>query len=103
MITATTKIYTLSLHDALPISIAEDNAYTFGVADFGFSDPSDAPANSLLAVKDRKSTRLNSSHSSTSYAVSCLTKKSMLANYIPAVHLVFTHALNANWLPEASS
>src|SRR6266852_8884393 len=62
--TATTEIYTLSLHDALPIS------------------PRIAPCRSSAASgwngcagRDRKSTRLNSSHGSISYAVFCLKKK----------------------------
>src|SRR2546426_7607317 len=65
--TATTEIYTLSLHDALPISRlasdprAENQAY---LQQFG--------ANPL---RDRKSTRLNSSHLVISYAVFCLKKK----------------------------
>src|SRR5260221_1839882 len=67
--TATTEIYTLSLHDALPISSCQ-------------------PANcqrvlietrrcrsQTLNVEDRKSTRLNSSHTVISYAVFCLNKK----------------------------
>ena len=33
------------------VTTLEDTAYTFGVADFGFSDPNDNPPNSLLAVK----------------------------------------------------
>src|SRR5215470_19829749 len=62
--TATTEIYTLSLHDALPIS------------------PWRAPASPCWRrmraprwTRDRKSTRLNSSHGSISYAVFCLKKK----------------------------
>src|SRR5438034_11783625 len=70
---ATTQIYTLSLHDALPISyevpLAEGNAWL--------------PYRPMLAVtawrealrRDRKSTRLNSSHTVISYAVFCLKKK----------------------------
>src|SRR2546430_17655477 len=66
--TATTEIYTLSLHDALPIS--------------SFSRPvqinrPDVPwgTGSSELSSDRKSTRLNSSHSQISYAVFCLKKK----------------------------
>ena len=33
------------------VTTLEDTAYTFSAADFGFSDPNDSPANSLLAVK----------------------------------------------------
>src|SRR6267378_7764150 len=61
--TATTEIYTLSLHDALPI----------------FTGPRWRVAGSCLYAqvwtgKDRKSTRLNSSHVEISYAVFCLKK-----------------------------
>src|SRR5712675_2489569 len=65
--TATTEIYTLSLHDALPISDAVDRA-----------GPLDSTARKALAaatIGDRQSTRLNSSHGYISYAVFCLTKK----------------------------
>src|SRR5581483_12058633 len=63
--TATTEIYTLSLHDALPIC----------------SGPADCRACRRRTVRqslrraDRKSTRLNSSHANISYAVFCLKKK----------------------------
>src|SRR3989337_3422602 len=60
--TATTEIYTLSLHDALPISWKSDTWR----AD---SQPR------CWAPTDRKSTRLNSSHGSISYAVFCLKKQ----------------------------
>src|SRR2546427_1824741 len=73
--TATTEIYTLSLHDALPIC-GEGGARSRG----------DGPrarrrrgrvvdARRAGAAQDRKSTRLNSSHSQISYAVFCLKKK----------------------------
>src|SRR5438552_18954849 len=71
--TATTEIYTLSLHDALPIFIS------FNVVAIIFSDKSSEFLNfledSLVLVRDRKSTRLNSSHQIISYAVFCLKKK----------------------------
>src|SRR2546422_8596871 len=76
--TATTEIYTLSLHDALPIS-------------FSFNALSTQPRSTVpasicfieavsfsriaFAEADRKSTRLNSSHGYISYAVFCLKKK----------------------------
>src|SRR5688572_32044068 len=71
--TATTEIYTLSLHDALPISsvarVAPAESAAASVARAG-------PAVSVVqAARDRKSTRLNSSHSQISYAVFCLKKK----------------------------
>src|SRR5688572_32277667 len=72
--TATTEIYTLSLHDALPI-------WTTSCAPF--SSRASAPTRSSSTAgsvrrsttSDRKSTRLNSSHSQISYAVFCLKKK----------------------------
>src|SRR5688572_32309091 len=88
--TATTEIYTLSLHDALPIS-AIKSAFAMLVPQV------DADGNELAGIRmpelsvpvatytgwnlfneksgDRKSTRLNSSHSQISYAVFCLKKK----------------------------
>src|SRR6266850_3130300 len=62
--TATTEIYTLSLHDALPTSLRR----TCSASCYGGSCSS-RPA------RDRKSTRLNSSHLVISYAVFCLKKK----------------------------
>src|SRR5688572_31630607 len=72
--TATTEIYTLYLHDALPIYFLEADAH----------DVPPAQGVSLLqehifqVLADRKSTRLNSSHSQISYAVFCLKKKTHL-------------------------
>src|SRR2546430_17669183 len=74
--TATTEIYTLSLHDALPICDSNRDRCKPGRHDrqparrvhpCGVIGPGDHP--------DRKSTRLNSSHSQISYAVFCLKKK----------------------------
>src|SRR5690349_23961005 len=72
--TATTEIYTLSLHDALPIwaptasPIAPRSGPRLARELVRDAEP---PA----AVRDRKSTRLNSSHVEISYAVFCLKKK----------------------------
>src|SRR6476620_10918509 len=63
--TATTEIYTLSLHDALPIYHDDP----LGTLDHERVDAR------LPLVVDRKSTRLNSSHANISYAVFCLKKK----------------------------
>src|SRR2546430_12386877 len=71
--TATTEIYTLSLHDALPISVAA----TTGLA--GSLLPSLVHEFRQRHPGDRKSTRLNSSHSQISYAVFCLKKKNQSA------------------------
>src|SRR2546430_16062112 len=67
--TATTEIYTLSLHDALPISLRAASARC---AHHPWGDRRLAPG---WSAQDRKSTRLNSSHSQISYAVFCLKKK----------------------------
>src|SRR5205085_9361549 len=79
--TPTTEIYTLSLHDALPIyprslSAPAQQGYpgrrdAFGVA----QQPAVRRRDRSAAAGDRKSTRLNSSHSQISYAVFCLKKK----------------------------
>src|SRR6266542_810835 len=65
--TATTEIYTLSLHDALPIDHGQPQQRRLQRHD-RFAHRSQQA--------DRKSTRLNSSHGSNSYAVFCLKKKS---------------------------
>src|SRR2546426_6731336 len=72
--TATTEIYTLSLHDALPISLVR--TVGLGLAYPG-SGPADSSRNDVpsAVTRDRKSTRLNSSHLVISYAVFCLKKK----------------------------
>src|SRR5438132_4110078 len=68
--TATTEIYTLSLHDALPISTRSEAA--------GRNHPPWGSARSSAGCRDRKSTRLNSSHTVISYAVFCLKKKNKI-------------------------
>src|SRR3712207_8549430 len=101
--TATTEIYTLSLHDALPISVARAGPGDQFVASAG------DPVGHRLGLPrwgeqvllthddegggDRKSTRLNSSHANISYAVFCLEKKNTLSltgiliQYHSALHL----------------
>src|SRR3712207_8657384 len=92
--TATTEIYTLSLHDALPIFSYEtliiDDANDpagrlrskdiLALADISLIHQQDMEGNLIALVEqenkeDRKSTRLNSSHANISYAVFCLKKK----------------------------
>src|SRR3712207_7515403 len=96
--TATTEIYTLSLHDALPISTNQLSTPLSGLGPLG-SRPrgsSTSPTTgrrgawkgtsgssgrfevSPLSTLDRKSTRLNSSHANISYAVFCLKKKTII-------------------------
>src|SRR5690348_17792002 len=94
--TATTEIYTLSLHDALPIYAVDGHerdllprrrggAHRGDAVDLDLADGDDhQPGGRRLGRQsgserfpgsDRKSTRLNSSHPSISYAVFCLKKK----------------------------
>src|SRR5688572_31873118 len=83
--TASTEIYTLSLHDALPIcqngeaidresnTPSEVAVAAVKTSEGEIGTQADPPASP--APPDRKSTRLNSSHSQISYAVFCLKKK----------------------------
>src|SRR2546422_7930421 len=80
--TATTEIYTLSLHDALPIYLAVDLRVSDAVQVFDPVLPIFHPDTRvgtrhrfIRGKVDRKSTRLNSSHGYISYAVFCLKKK----------------------------
>src|SRR5258708_17722084 len=79
--TATTEIYTLSLHDALPISTAPAAAKSLAAWTDSLKPGARTPATTgtrpaaASTVTDRKSTRLNSSHQIISYAVFCLKKK----------------------------
>src|SRR5258707_2890333 len=96
--TATTEIYTLSLHDALPIlesccQVADllplgrvlEIAFKCGLA-LDFANRSGIIHRDIKP--DRKSTRLNSSHANISYAVFCLKKKkSMATNSVYEAHL----------------
>src|SRR3712207_8180558 len=78
--TATTEIYTLSLHDALPIS-GPSRAGPGSSSTWTRSTTSRASLTCCATSpatardRDRKSTRLNSSHANISYAVFCLKKK----------------------------
>src|SRR3712207_7887321 len=94
--TATTEIYTLSLHDALPICLPAPSGAALGPE--GFEPPLPGLKGRCAAVtprprravrpglafdpwhEDRKSTRLNSSHANISYAVFCLKKKKKNTN-----------------------
>src|SRR3712207_7538409 len=98
--TATTEIYTLSLHDALPIYHFTTSHSAPGAS---ARPPRGAPARHRLApsrgslaglplrLRDRKSTRLNSSHANISYAVFCLKKKKTKTTIIAA------HLLSSNF------
>src|SRR2546430_4857816 len=98
--TATTEIYTLSLHDALPISWIGCNRPSrmvessvspgqTGTFEFWYKAPAQART---YDEQDRKSTRLNSSHSQISYAVFCLKKKK---NQQPLYHIHIIASLSS--------
>src|SRR2546430_8336125 len=87
--TATTEIYTLSLHDALPIFSTCVAQKREKFSETGFAKIFDGKTLTGWHVSsqtghgtDRKSTRLNSSHSQISYAVFCLKKKNKLRQSI---------------------
>src|SRR5947208_16275118 len=81
---ATTEIYTLSLHDALPILLPGSvRPSSMARAPLKASPPTSTPIASASIAEDRKSTRLNSSHQISSYAVFCLKKKKCSRRSIP--------------------
>src|SRR5687768_18180620 len=87
--TAPTEIYTLSLHDALPIcgelprlQLSDRLLHVFLLSE-GVIDVRETH---VVAGLDRKSTRLNSSHGYISYAVFCLKKKKMKATCADCTH-----------------
>src|SRR2546430_17207433 len=81
--TATTEIYTLSLHDALPIwhqiGRIGDLGHEGAVLAQRRRELEPGPGRPVVEYPDRKSTRLNSSHSQISYAVFCLKKKKKIS------------------------
>src|SRR3712207_8928113 len=98
--TATTEIYTLSLHDALPIFPREVPPWSTVHHYFRAwrIDGTWEKVNAVLRerIRDRKSTRLNSSHANISYAVFCLKKKKKTKSQIIASQISFqyTHYTN---------
>src|SRR3954470_25085658 len=76
--TATTEIYTLSLHDALPISTTRPDC----AGEMPIAPTRSSPRS---CRRDRKSTRLNSSHVEISYAVFFLKKKNNMVEQGPAL------------------
>src|SRR3712207_8110947 len=98
--TATTEIYPLSLHDALPIwwrpevpdrhrrsvaAVALAAAVAVATVPVAIAVPAAAAAVVPVAAAgtDRQSTRLNSSHAHISYAVFCFTKKNCTTSLAP--------------------
>src|SRR3712207_7424575 len=101
--TSTTEIYTLSLHDALPIFDSPDDLERFWLAttpDESWTNMSGwlagmttapvviVPLSCKDAYLDRKSTRLNSSHANISYAVFCLKKKKNISIPVTSITLM---------------
>src|SRR3712207_7875710 len=90
--TATTEIYTLSLHDALPIlppfRYCLSGSFATNLQRNVDQDRRKHPCADQGQI-DRKSTRLNSSHANISYAVFCLKKKK--TEMRPKLHTLFLH------------
>src|SRR2546422_2912192 len=93
--TATTEIYTLSLHDALPISNSAlgDSIWFFARTPAGSFTAKKVADLGKGRVGDRKSTRLNSSHGYISYAVFCLKKKKKNITHLSRTE----YACTTNW------
>src|SRR2546427_5916361 len=99
--TATTEIYTLSLHDALPIWVWKMLTTKLRHSLKRTRRCAKKVSSSMaMSLQDRKSTRLNSSHSQISYAVFCLKKKKkqtqtrqsdILRRRHPQVHSLIQH------------
>src|SRR5204863_7422606 len=87
---ATTEIYTLSLHDALPICSGQRKSYHPFVKRMQLIDAV-ARVGLLDGWADRKSTRLNSSHVEISYAVFCLKKKKKKIHTFKCTRLTKTY------------
>src|SRR5258708_21123494 len=101
--TATTEIYTLSLHDALPIWDDLSPAYREKVLHQRQSLLSRRVV-AQFPIQDRKSTRLNSSHQIISYAVFCLKKKNSPSTYPkPVVQLYARRVRMRSPRPECMS
>src|SRR3712207_7807090 len=100
--TATTEIYTLSLHDALPIFLIVEKGFGKGcvvvylLVGIAYRAAERSEADRLSqhnALPDRKSTRLNSSHANISYAVFCLKKKTnieALCSQVTHIHRTYS-------------
>src|SRR5204863_6447734 len=86
--TATTDIYTLSLHDALPICRLSS------VARRGKSVARHCNPPTQCLATDRKSTRLNSSHVEISYAVFCLKKKKIFGLFFISISVTLAHDIH---------
>src|SRR5688572_32418611 len=97
--TATTEIYTLSLHDALPILFKMTaNGVLTSLVSFNGANGANPQAELILDrdgnfYGDRKSTRLNSSHSQISYAVFCLKKKKNKHLQLCTTRTIVSHTL----------
>src|SRR3712207_7919679 len=100
--TATTEIYTLSLHDALPILGSPGSPAKTGdhfIEDQDYAVLRRQVTHGLQVTldewhrrpRDRKSTRLNSSHANISYAVFCLKKKKTTKTQPHTSYYLLTH------------
>src|SRR5438105_12558575 len=101
--TAPTEIYTLSLHDALPIYASARNSMIWPSRIRNSRDTASSHSQNwgpmTLYAPDRKSTRLNSSHEWISYAVFCLKKKKKeLKNKVKEKDRKILISEHSNWI-----
>src|SRR5438874_8910595 len=97
--TAPTEIYTLSLHDALPIFCRDSGSLLDRIEiKMTLSTPSTISRN----VRDRKSTRLNSSHVEISYAVFCLKKKKNRSSEVISINIISTMYIHNHICPSST-
>src|SRR5438552_11596288 len=96
--TATTEIYTLSLHDALPISCSLSSGSE--VDRLRLRRSVKRVFGSCSCSRDRKSTRLNSSHQIISYAVFCLKKKKDVATQMVCSSTILLITPHADVVPH---
>src|SRR2546430_4538735 len=95
--TATTEIYTLSLHDALPISAPRRGGLRVGIKRARASWPA------RFAVPRSEEHTLNSSHSQISYAVFCLKKKKRCSQRLMAPRAIWLSETTISVLPSLIS
>src|SRR5438876_5353491 len=96
-VTATTEIYTLSLHDALPISLPSERVVQKRLTPRLPHVGRGIGRLRQTHWRDRKSTRLNSSHPSISYAVFCLKKKKRGRSPIRCLRTSISRSSSTSW------
>src|SRR3712207_7809150 len=95
--TATTEIYTLSLHDALPISRIVSSIIKRGSSSSLPAEGSDLDTSKLLFTSRSEEHTLNSSHANISYAVFCLKKKKKIPRTINYNYIAYCIHKDCGW------